>query len=145
MHRRGFTLLEALMASGILLAVVVSVTAAITAGQQHAWEAQQRIAATLAVEELLGRIVISEYDTLPGYDGFTEAVGAMVDMDNQPMPEVFDSIGRDVTVITTMQEMEDLGVRVRGREIQVRAFDSSGRTLAEITTFVPEPAEQSQP
>jgi hypothetical protein len=35
-HYRAFTLLESLMAAGILLAVVVSATTAITAGQQHA-------------------------------------------------------------------------------------------------------------
>ena len=51
--RRGFTLMESLMASGILLVIVVAVTSAITAGQQHAYEAHLRIAASLAAEELL--------------------------------------------------------------------------------------------
>ena len=54
--RRAFTLLEALMAAGILFAVVVGVTSAVTAGQLHAFEARQRIAASLAAEELIGRI-----------------------------------------------------------------------------------------
>ena len=46
----GFTLVEVMMAVSILLVVVVSVTAAITAGQQHAFEAHQRIGGTLVAD-----------------------------------------------------------------------------------------------
>lgn len=144
-RRRGFTLLEALMACGILLAVVVSVTTAITAGQQQSYEAQQRIVGTLAAEELLGRLIIKEYDALPAFHGYTENVGGTLDMNGQPMPELFDTVGRDVQVVDALCELEGVDVKVRGREVSVRAFDSTGRTLAEVETFVPEPAEQSQP
>lgn len=131
------------MASGILLGVVVSVTAAITAGQQHSYEAQQRIAGTLAAEELIGRIVSVEYTTLPSWDGHIENVGSMVDMNGQPMPDIFGAVGREVQVTTTVRELKDLGVKIEGRDVQVRAFDSTDRTLAELTTFVPKPAESS--
>ena len=128
------------MASGILLMVVVSVTSAITAGQQHSYEAQQRIAGSLAAEELIGRLVIADYNTLPAFNGLIESTGAMLDMFGQPMPELYDAIGREVTVITTLTTLTSLGIKIRGRDITVRTFDSSGRTLAEVQTFVPEPA-----
>jgi hypothetical protein len=137
--RRAFTLLEALMASGILLGIVVAVTSAITAGQQHAYEAHRRIAATLATEELMGRLITIPYDDLTGWNGHTEAVGAMTDMTGQPMPESFEMVGRSVQVATSLENFEDLGVIVRGRTVQVRAFGSEGRTLAQLTRFIPEP------
>jgi hypothetical protein len=133
------------MASGILLMVVVAVTSAISAGQQQAYEAQQRIAATLAAEELSGRIVIGDYDALPSFHNHTENVGAMVDMNGQPMPELFSALGRKVTVQTGLKTFDDIDVKVRGREVKVTAYDKTGRVLAELVTFVPEPAEDSVP
>ena len=136
---RGFTLLEALMAAGILLAVVVSATSAITAGQQHAYEAQQRIAACLAGEELMGRLLTVEYNALPGWNGYTEAAGTMTDMSGAPTPESFAAIGRDVQVSTALRTVPDVDVRVRGRVVHVRAFSAQGRVLAELDRFIPEP------
>jgi len=136
---RGFTLMESLMAAGILLAIVVAVTSAITAGQQHAFEARQRIAATLAAEELMGRLMILPYDNLPAWNGHTEPVGALTDMGGNPFPDTFDSIGRDVNVTTSLRTVPDIPVNVRGRSLRIRAFDASDRTLVELTRFIPEP------
>lgn len=138
-RRRGFTLIEALAASAILLAVVVSVTSAITAGQEHALEANQRIAATLAAEELLGRLIIIDYASLPTWDGHNEPVGSMTDGTGEPMPPCFAMVGRSVSVVTTIQSIPSLGVNVNGRQVRVQAFDADGRTLADISRFLPEP------
>jgi hypothetical protein len=141
-HRRsrGFTLIEALMATGILLGIVVTVTSAITAGQQNAFEAQERIAGTLAAEELMGRLITVDYSLLPTWSGYTEAVGSMTDMHANPMPESFGMIGRDVQVTTALKTIGELGVRVRGRTIRVRAFNNDARVLADLTRFVSEPS-----
>ena len=138
--RRAFTLLEALMAAGILLAVVVGVTTAVTAGQLHAFEARQRIAASLAAEELIGRIITEDYADLPTWDGFNEQAGTLTDGADNPMGNTFAAIGREVAVFTELEAINDLGVVVRGRRILVRAFNPNGRTLAQITHFIPEPA-----
>ncbi|MEE9129775.1 MAG: hypothetical protein V3T84_07125 [Phycisphaerales bacterium] len=138
--RRAFTLLEALMAAGILFAVVVGVTSAVTAGQLHAFEARQRIAASLAAEELIGRIITDDYGDLPTWNGFNEPVGTLTDGADNPMPRTFDAIGREVEVVSRMETINDLGIAVRGRQVVVRAFNENGRTLAEITYFIAEPA-----
>jgi hypothetical protein len=138
--RRGFTLLESLSAAGILLVIVIAVTSAITAGQQHALEANRRIAATLAVEELVGRLTTEDYASLPTWNGYAEAVGSMTDMDGGAMPNSFAAIGRDVQVVTELKEIGELDVRVRGRVITVRGVDADNRLLAEVSRFVPEPA-----
>jgi Tfp pilus assembly protein PilV len=137
--RGGFTLIEALMASGILLIIVVAVTSAITAGQQHSYEAHQRIAGTLAAEEMLGRLSTISYADLGSWNGYTEAVGTMRDFDNQALPESFDMVGRQVDVTTTLKSVGGLSVIVKGRTVCVRTFDINGRVLAEVNRFFPEP------
>jgi hypothetical protein len=131
--------MEALMASGILLIIVVAVTSAITAGQQHAYEARQRIAATLAAEELMGRLLTEPYDNLSSWNGHTEHVGTMVDMYGQAMPASFDMVGREVIVNTELRTLGGPGVNIRGRNIVIRAFDADDRELASLSRFVPEP------
>ncbi len=137
--RHGFTLLEAMMASAILLAAVVGVMGAITSGQQHAYEAQQRVLASLAAEALLERIVSEGYDALPGWNGHVEPVGSMVDHDGQPLPESFIMLGRDVEVTTSLETSPDLGIQIRGQTVGVRALNPNGRVMADLRQFIPEP------
>lgn len=137
--RRGFTLVEALMATGLLLVVVVAVSSAITAGQQNAYEAHQRIAASLAAEELMGRIAADAYAQMATWNGHTENVGEMTNMQGAALPSSLQMVGRDVHVSTGLKTLSGLDVRVRGATITVRAFNGEGRTLASITRFVPEP------
>ena len=138
MHR-AFTLIEALMASAILLTIVVTVTNAISAGQQHSYEAQLRIVGTLAADELLGRIASDDYAALPTWNGYIEAAGAMTDMAGGPLPESFAMVGRKSLVASTMVNIASLDVRVRGYTITVKSFDAKGRVLSEVSRFIPEP------
>lgn len=136
---RGFTLIESLMATGLLLVVVVAVTSAISAGQQHSFEAHQRIAGSLAAEELMGRVSADAYSSLLSWNGHTEDVGEMTDMSGAAMSSSLNMVGRDVHVSTGLKTIAGLDVRVRGATITVRSFNGLGRTLATITRFVPEP------
>jgi len=127
------------MATGLLLVVVVAVTQAITAGQQNAYEAHQRIAAALAAEELMGRLAAEDYAHLANWNGHSEPVGEMTDMHGSAMPSSMQMVGRDVHVTSGMQTISGLDVRVRGVTVTVRCFNREGRMLASITRFVPEP------
>lgn len=143
--RRGYTLLESLMASSILLMIVVAVTGAVSAGQQHAFEAHQRVTGSLAAEELLGRISVLDYAAIGGWNGYVEPVGAMRGLDGAAMPPAFDRLGRRVSVVTETKDLGAIGVLVRGRTIRVTAEDERGRILASLETFVPEPPEEADP
>lgn len=138
-RRRALTLLESLTAAGLLAAVVVAVLTAITAGQQHAFEAQQRISGTLAAEALMGRIIDDDYAALPTWHGFREEVGAMADFGGNPMPDTFAAIGREAMITTGLESFPGLSVVVGGRTVRVVTFDHDGRTLADLERFVPEP------
>lgn len=137
--RRGLTLIESLMAAGILFIVVTAITGAVTAGQQHALEARGRIAGSLVAEELLGRLAALAYADLPGWDGYREEVGAMIDFEGANMPDSVSMLGREVVVTTALEEVTPIGVNIRGRFVTVRAFKSDGGVVAELERFVPEP------
>jgi Tfp pilus assembly protein PilV len=138
--RGAFTLIEALMATGILLVMVVAVTTAISAGQQHSYEAQQRIAASFAADELLGRIAAGSYNSLSPWDGHLETIGHMTDMKGQAMPPVYGMLGRRVAVTTSLLTVNPtLGVKVQGTTVRVEAFNAEGLVLATSSRFIPEP------
>jgi type II secretory pathway pseudopilin PulG len=137
---RAFTLLESLMAAGILLGIVIAVTSAVTAGQQNAWEAQRLIAGTIAAEELMGRLSTEDYDALSTWNGYSEAVGTMTDAQGAAFPESFDPVGRQVSVATELQTYAGLGVIIRGKKVTVQSLGADSEVLCTITRFFPEPS-----
>lgn len=134
----GFTLIESLMACGILLIIVIAVTSAVTAGQAHAFHAQQRIAGTLAAEEWMGRLEVLEYHALATMHEVEEP-GTMLDAQGESFPESFRGVGREAWVNASYVSTSSPRVRINGMLIRVRAFDTEDRTLAEIRRFIPEP------
>jgi prepilin-type N-terminal cleavage/methylation domain-containing protein len=137
-HRRGFTLIESLMACGILLIIVVAVTSAVTAGQAHAFHAQQRIAGTLAAEEWMGRLEVLDYHALTAMHQVEEP-STMLDAQGGAFPESFRGVGREVWVSSSYVATSSPNVRINGKLIRVRSFDSEDRTLADIRRFLPDP------
>jgi len=124
--RRGFTLMESLMASAMLFAGVLAVITAIMGGQKRAFEAQRRMEAALIAEERMGQVATMPYAQLY-------------------MVMALEPVGPFVAVTTNDLVDEDLpglGVRVRGTRMHVRIVPSTSEldiTLAEAELFVPEP------
>ena len=125
--RRGFTLMESLMASAMLFAGVLAVITAIMGGQKRALEAQRRMEAALIVEELMGDIAVMDYADLGLLLAPMQTAGPFL-------------------ALTTQQPVDEnlpgLGVRVRGTQVQVRIVPSIakiGVILAEANLYIPEP------
>lgn len=137
--RRGYTLLESLIASSILLIVVIAVMSAITAGQQQAFAARQRILGSLSADALLGRLMVLPYDDLAAWNGYLEPVGDMRRLDGSTMPPAYMQIGRSVKVSSENHDVSGTDVQVAGRRVVVRAFDIEDRTLTSLDFFMPEP------
>jgi len=127
-----------MLASSLLFVITVAVLSAITAGQQNAYESHLRIAGTLAAEELMGRLSNESYTNLATWNNHQEDVGKMTDSDDVALPDMYDMIGRRVTVTTTMITLPN-GVKVNGRHVTVQAFDRENNVVAEMKQFVPEP------
>lgn len=143
-RRRGFTLLEALMASGILLIAVIAVTSAVTAGQHHALEAKLHISGSIAAEELMGRLQTVAYsDLISNWDGFEEAPGEMETMSGEAYPRPFDRIGRRISITTSIHAIQGINVKVHGLTVEVEAFDDRGVSLVTIRRFIPQPQHET--
>ena len=135
--RRGLTLIESLVASALLITVVTAVLSALSAGHQHAREAQGLVTASLAAEQLMARVSSDSYASISEWDGWDEGPGTLVDDDE--LPTLFSLIGRRVTVESDEHTLELLQVLVDGVTITVESYDSGGRVLARLVRFVPEP------
>lgn len=137
--RRGFSLIEALVASVILAIVVLAVGSAVATGRQLSIEGQKTILAAMAADDLMGELVTVAYDDLDSHDGMDQPEGAMETLDGELYPERFWMIGRNADIVEEIVDIEGMGVKVRGKTITVTAYDEH-RVLAVLQTFVPEPA-----
>lgn len=137
---RGFTLLEALVASVIMSLTVTAVAMALGGGRQHALEARDQLQAGLAAEALMDEILAADYASLIAYDGHDESPGSMVTFDDDPYPESFYRIGRRAAVVEQLLSIGALGAKIKGMDIAVEAYDLDGRVIVTLSRFVPEPA-----
>jgi hypothetical protein len=141
-RRRGLTLIESLIASGILLMSVLALTTAIAAGQASAIEGQKLLLGSMAVDDLLSELWGEPYDNLPNYDETTDPVGSITSLDGEAYPDSFWMLGRRVEVDSLDVKSADTGVIVRGRLLRVTVFDAD-RDLVSAELFVAQPAEDN--
>ena len=141
MGRRGFTLLESMIASTILAGIVLVITSVISAGQQQALEAQLRITATIAAERLMHGMGTIEYEQLQSWNGYIQDVGQMADQEGALLPPMFSNLGRRVQVSQETESIDQLGLSIMGRNLRVEVFDRDGRVMADLARFIPEPSQ----
>ena len=67
----------------------------------------------------------------------------MTTSSKEGFPSSFATIGRSVTVTADSKNIAALDVDIDGLRVMVEAFDSSGRVLAVVERFVPEPASNT--
>ena len=137
--RRGLTLVESLMGAVLLVTVVTAVLGALSAGHQHALEAKRLVTASLAAEQLMARIASSPYQSIGAWDGWSETPGDAHAADSEPMPSLFDLVGRRVSIDDAQHSIDELQVVIRGLTVTVESYDTSGRVLARLVRFIPEP------
>ena len=137
--RRGLTLVESLLASALLLTVVTAVLSALSAGYQHAREAQGLVTASLAAEHLMAQVTSDTYASIPDWNGWDESPGSLVGESDSSLPELFALVGRRVLVHDGEHTLETLQVLVSGVTVTIESYDDTGRVLARLVRFIPEP------
>ena len=137
--RRGFSLLENLMAAAVLGIIVLAVGLAVQAAQKASLEGQKTVLGAMAADDMMSALRALEYAQLPIYDGVVQDVGEMQTLDGDDYPETYWALGRSVMVENTKYSEGGLGAEINGRRIVVAAFDEN-RVLVELECFVPEPA-----
>ena len=114
------------MASAILFASVLAVISAIMAGQQEAIDAQRRMQAALAADDLMGKIATTAYNDLIGIAPMQPA-GSFLALTNSNVVN---------------EDPPGLGIRVHGTHVHVEIVPSMaelGVILAEADLFIPDP------
>lgn len=137
--RRGFSLLENLIAAAVLGIIVLAVGLAVSSAQKASQEGQKIILGVMAADDLMSELSVIPYEDLPDYDGLNQPVGMIATLEGQPYPETYWTLGRSVIVENTTHQEAGLGIEINGRRITVASFDEN-RVVAELEMFVPEPA-----
>ena len=165
--RRGLTLLEALLASAVLVIVVTAVMSAVSAGAAQSEAARRGVSATLASDMLMARITgISpvgfaddeawfRHFTDPaqsgGWHGHVEEPGA-IRAGRDPLlpllPDGYQTVSLLVDVERRLHFVPPpLGAAIYGVEISIEARDADDRSVHRLNRFLPLPqtlAEVSQ-
>ena len=138
--RKGFALIEAMIAIGILTVAVTAVTSAIIAGQQQSIAAREKIVGTVAAESLMSQITAVDWDQLDFFNGFEETVGTITDPTGMIIEGDFKRIGRIATVQAAEVFIDPLEIYIVGKNVTVTSFDQEGNALSVIERFIPEPS-----
>ncbi len=137
--RRGFSLIENLMAAAVLGIIVLAVGLAVSAAQKASQEGKKTVLGAMAADDLMSELRAVAYANLPGYDGMVQDVGALQTLTGDDYPDTYWALGRSVLVEDTQYVEGGLGAVIDGRRIVVAAFDDD-RVLVELECFVPEPS-----
>lgn len=148
LRARGFTLIEALIASAVLSFVVAATTQAITAGQTHTYTALHAGRAVQLADAMLEEVLSKprsdpdggegigpddgenargDFDDLDDYAGFTEQAGAISDAAGELYSDPFQRFVRSVSVTGQEVDHETLGRR-SGKLIVVTVGEPGGRS-----------------
>ena len=138
-RRSGFTLIEALRATGVLSLIVLAVGAAVTAGQHTTFEGKKAVLAAMAADDLMTELHALGYAGVDAHDGLAQAVGSMASLQGRAYPATYAPLGREAEVDEVIVEEPDTGVVVRGKRLVVRVYDTR-RTIVELESFMSEPA-----
>lgn len=155
---RGFTLLEVMVASSILLVIVLAVSHAVTAGQQHGDAALSDSRAAALAEATLDEVLALPYtdpdgdttegpdtgettrdtfDAIDDFDGWTEAAGSITDPSGTDWPDTYQTLSREVSATYGSVTIASLGGTTTGIDLIVTVTDAAGREFT-ITRFIPE-------
>lgn len=135
---RGFSLLEALIASVVLGMTVLALTSAVAAGQRTSIEGQKMVLGSMSASDLLSEASSVPYKELEALDGLTQGVGLMQTLDGGAYPSTYWMVGRRLSVVEEIVTYEELGVSIRGLRLTATAFDEE-RDLLSLERFIPEP------
>lgn len=137
--RRGFTLLEAVIASAVLALTVLAIGASISAAQMSSLEGQKTVLGSMVCNDYMGELYTLPYAEIEARSGELDPVGTIATLDGVPYPESYWTLGRSMTATEELYTIKSLGVKVRGLRIEVQTFDDA-RVVASLESFLPEPA-----
>lgn len=125
---RGLTLMESVIATAVLAVAITAVFGALAAGTVHASRSADELAANIAVEDLMVRVLADAPHDLEDWDGHEERPGELLDADGTPIAGGVARVGRRVRIERSPRRLEG-GPAVDGWAIEIEAFDAGGASL----------------
>ncbi|MEM6749550.1 MAG: hypothetical protein AAGA57_03265 [Planctomycetota bacterium] len=156
----GFTLLEVLIGSVILAAIVLTIGGSITAGQQQGLSGLEQAYRMELVENTADRVLALPYndpegdtaagpdtgettallfDALDDYHGWSESAGSLTTSAGAALPTPYQGLSRSVTVADASVSVATMGGSIAGKEVTVTVTDADG-VSAVVRRFVAEPS-----
>ncbi|MCP4593938.1 MAG: hypothetical protein GY842_24665 [bacterium] len=157
-HRRGLTLIEALLATVVLAFTSIAVTQAVVVGQMQTMDALRRARALEMAEALVdevlrlpyadpngtgGEVGRTNFDDVADYHGFSEATGTLSDLSGTAYASPYQGFSRAVTVVAAGGggiSVTEFGDPLPGLVVSVTVQDSAGATWT-LTRFKAQPPE----
>ena len=133
---RGLTLVESVIATAVLAVAITAVFGALAAGTVHASQSADELAATVAVEDLMARILADDPAEVRRWHGHEESPGELVDADGTPLAGGVARVGRRVRVDRVARRL-DGGPTIDGWLVSVEAFDPAGASLGVGERWMP--------
>lgn len=133
---RGFSLVESIIALAILAMLISAIASAIAAGTATSGEARLRLCATLAAEELLAEVLISDEVDLLDWNGYQESTSEVRAPDGEVEP-LRRHLSRRVEVASTREQLEPSGIEVDAFRVRVYVLDQNERTLSTLERMIP--------
>lgn len=158
---RGFTLVEALLATAVLAFAVAALTQAVVAGQMHTYDAMHSGRAVALGEALLEEILALPYedpagpdaagpeadettrqlyDNINDYHGHTESPTWLTDAENNTYPALYQEFTRSASVVTDTVSVAAFGTVQNGVTVTVVVSEGVGGRTWTVERFVPEPS-----
>lgn len=134
-RRRGITLAESLFATALLAMAVAAVFSAIGSGASHADESAQRIAATIAGEDLLAKTLLKRGSDLDDWNGRQENHGYLTDLSGRLIAKPQQRVSRSVWIEPEVRSLPGFET-IDGRVVRVDTFDKDGQFIGSIMEWV---------
>lgn len=147
-NHAGITLVECLLAIGILAIAVLGATYATMAGRQHLQHGEEMLRAVRLAEHLMEEIASRPYSGtgadrasfhLSDYHGFNEQLNELRDFASELYPNADQLFTRSVTVVSAAHEVMGLGTTISGKTVTITIQSAIGREW-QLSRFIPEPA-----
>jgi Tfp pilus assembly protein PilV len=153
----GFTLVESLMAAVVLLACVVAISLALSAGHMQNHQAEQGQRAMGLVEEMMemivarpyndpqgasnlgpeaGEIAVADFDNTDDFHGYVDSAATSINAAGQVYPSAYQNLTRTVTVQEMNAFIGGIPTAVVGQIVTVVVTDGQGRTRS-ASRFIP--------
>ena len=128
--------MESVIATAVLAVAITAVFGALAAGTVHASRSAEELAATVAVEDLMARVLADDPARVRDWHGHEESAGELVDADGTPLAGGVARVGRRVRVESSPRRL-DGGPAIDGWLIDIEAFDAGGDSLGHGLRWIP--------